>query len=50
VAGTKRLFLHSTETAFDYEFNGQKQHFAARAPLPPEFERNFGQGVHAGPG
>ncbi len=37
-AGTKRLFLHSLETAFDYEFQGRKRHFAAQAPLPPEFE------------
>jgi 23S rRNA pseudouridine955/2504/2580 synthase len=34
---TKRMFLHSLETAFDYEFNGQPYHFAASAPLPAEF-------------
>ena len=36
--GLKRLFLHSVETSFDYEFGGQAFHFAARAPLPAEFE------------
>lgn len=38
-AGTKRMFLHSAETAFDYEFRGQRVAFAAKAPLPPEFEK-----------
>jgi len=38
-AGTKRLFLHSMETAFAYEFGGQKADFSAVAPLPPEFEK-----------
>ena len=38
-AGTKRLFLHSVETAFDYDFQGKKHHFAAKAPLPEEFEQ-----------
>lgn len=38
VAGTKRLFLHSMETTFDYEFGGARFSFAAKAPLPPEFE------------
>jgi tRNA pseudouridine65 synthase len=37
--GLKRLFLHSLETSFDYEFGGRPYHFAARAPLPEEFER-----------
>ena len=37
-AGTKRLFLHSLETTFDYEWGGARHHFAARAPLPEEFE------------
>ena len=36
--GLKRLFLHSLETSFDYEFGGRSFHFAARAPLPAEFE------------
>jgi 23S rRNA-/tRNA-specific pseudouridylate synthase len=36
--GLKRLFLHSVEASFDYEFGGRAFHFAARAPLPAEFE------------
>ena len=36
--GRARLFLHSLETAFDYELGGKKSRFLARAPLPPEFE------------
>ena len=36
-AGTKRMFLHSLETSFDYEFNGRHHTFAATAPLPAEF-------------
>jgi 23S rRNA-/tRNA-specific pseudouridylate synthase len=36
--GTKRLFLHSAETSFEYEFRGTRQGFAARAELPREFE------------
>ena len=39
MAGTKRMFLHSAETSFDYEFRGQRHHFAAKAPVPAEFER-----------
>lgn len=39
LAGTKRMFLHSVETAFEYEFHGQKHAFSAKAPLPPEFEK-----------
>lgn len=38
-AGTKRMFLHSMETSFEYEFQGQRRMFSARAPLPPEFEK-----------
>jgi tRNA pseudouridine65 synthase len=38
-AETKRLFLHSMETSFDYEFHGGKHAFAAKAPLPDEFEK-----------
>lgn len=34
---SKRLFLHSLETAFTYEFAGQKFAFKASAPLPAEF-------------
>jgi 23S rRNA pseudouridine955/2504/2580 synthase len=37
IAKTKRMFLHSLETAFDYEFNGKPHRFAASASLPPEF-------------
>lgn len=40
-AGTKRMFLHSLETSFDYEFKGRQHRFAAAAPLPAEFESNF---------
>lgn len=36
--GTKRLFLHSMETSFEYEFRGKRNRFKATAPLPPEFE------------
>jgi tRNA pseudouridine65 synthase len=36
-AGTKRMFLHSLETTFDYEWRGQRHVFAAQAPLPLEF-------------
>lgn len=35
--GLKRLFLHSLETEFDYEYQGRRCHFAAKAPLPEEF-------------
>ncbi|MBL9199411.1 MAG: RNA pseudouridine synthase [Opitutaceae bacterium] len=40
-AGTKRLFLHSSETTFAYEFGGRRHDFVARAPLPPEFGQFF---------
>ena len=36
-SGEKRLFLHSLETQFDYEFDGRIRHFAAKAPLPAAF-------------
>jgi tRNA pseudouridine65 synthase len=36
--GQKRLFLHSLETTFDYEYGGQLHHFSATAPLPHVFE------------
>jgi len=39
LAGTKRMFLHSVETSFDYEFRGQKFSFIAKAPAPAEFEK-----------
>ena len=38
-AGTKRLFLHSSETSFDYEIRGRSHSFSARAPMPEEFEK-----------
>lgn len=34
---TKRLFLHSLETSFSYEFAGRSHAFKATAPLPREF-------------
>lgn len=37
-ARTKRLFLHSLETSFAYEFAGANRNFTATAPLPAEFE------------
>ncbi len=39
--GLKRMFLHSLETSFAYEFAGGKFEFKARAPLPAEFLREF---------
>jgi 23S rRNA-/tRNA-specific pseudouridylate synthase len=35
--GSKRLFLHSLTTRFDYVVDGKTFGFAATAPLPPEF-------------
>lgn len=40
-ADTKRMFLHSLETSFEYDFNGQRQVFTAHAPLPGRFEEFF---------
>jgi len=37
--GYKRLFLHSLETKFEYEWQGKRHAFAAAAPLPAEFEK-----------
>jgi 23S rRNA-/tRNA-specific pseudouridylate synthase len=37
--GSRRLFLHSLEIAFDYEFGGRPTAFSATAPLPAEFNR-----------
>jgi tRNA pseudouridine65 synthase len=37
----KRLFLHSLETAFNYEYGGKKYAFKATAPLPAEFEMPY---------
>lgn len=39
--GDKRLFLHSLETSFAYEFGGKKHTFKAFAPLPPEFNAKY---------
>lgn len=41
-AGTKRLFLHSAETSFAYEWRGKTWDFAARAEVPAEFEAAVG--------
>jgi 23S rRNA-/tRNA-specific pseudouridylate synthase len=40
--GLKRLFLHSLETRFSYEFGGHRNEFAAQAPLPLEFQAALG--------
>jgi len=39
--GLKRLFLHSLETSFSYEFGGKTWEFRATAPLPREFEGKY---------
>ena len=39
--GVKRLFLHSQETSFSYEFGGKIHTFKASAPLPPEFSSRY---------
>ena len=36
--GLKRLFLHSSETSFDYEWGGKRTSFLAQAPVPAEFD------------
>jgi 23S rRNA pseudouridine955/2504/2580 synthase len=41
VTGLKRLFLHSVETTFSYEFGGATHNFRALAPLPDEFKRRY---------
>jgi 23S rRNA-/tRNA-specific pseudouridylate synthase len=38
-AGTRRMFLHSLETQFGYDWKGGRHTFSARAPLPSEFEQ-----------
>jgi tRNA pseudouridine65 synthase len=43
--GEKRLFLHSLETRFDYEFAGRSHVFSAQAPLPPEFSQALAAGA-----
>ncbi len=40
-AKSKRLFLHSLETSFTYEFGGRSFPFKASAPLPAEFESGY---------
>lgn len=35
--GLKRMFLHSLETRFEYEWQGRRHPFTALAPLPDEF-------------
>lgn len=37
--GLKRLFLHSLESSFDYEFRGKTFSFSARASVPRDFEK-----------
>ena len=37
----KRLFLHSLETSFTYEFGGRKFDFKASAPLPKDFTSGY---------
>ncbi len=37
--GEKRLFLHSLETRFEYDFAGRTHAFHAVAPLPDEFAK-----------
>lgn len=37
LTGAKRLFLHSMETGFDYEFRGRQHAFKASATVPEEF-------------
>ena len=39
--GNKRLFLHSLETSFAYEFAGQANAFKAGAPLPSDFQVTY---------
>lgn len=38
---SKRLFLHSLETSFTYEFAGRANPFKASAPLPEEFSVSY---------
>ena len=37
----KRLFLHSNETSFEYDFSGVACKFKAVAPLPPDFTVSY---------
>jgi 23S rRNA-/tRNA-specific pseudouridylate synthase len=35
--GAKRMFLHSLQVSFEYDFECARHSFSAEAPLPPEF-------------
>lgn len=39
--GDKRLFLHSQETSFSYDFGGRSNAFKAVAPLPKAFQLTY---------
>lgn len=39
--GERRLFLHSLETSFSYDFRGATHAFKAQAPLPAEFGAKY---------
>lgn len=39
--GSKRLFLHSLETSFEYSLGNRTYRFTAHAPRPPEFMAQF---------
>lgn len=39
ITGVKRMFLHSSATSFEYDFQGRMHAFTAGAPPPPEFGR-----------
>lgn len=41
VTKSKRLFLHSVETAFTYEWSGRSVPFKATAPLPRDFQTAY---------
>ena len=41
VTKNKRLFLHSFETSFTYDFAGQANAFKASAPLPRDFQQMY---------
>jgi tRNA pseudouridine65 synthase len=39
--GLKRLFLHSLETSFTYDWKSHPTHFRATAKLPAEFQKTY---------
>lgn len=39
--GNKRLFLHSLDTSFSYDFGGRTFSFKAHAPLPRDFSATY---------